>query len=190
MKIVCYGDSNTYGYDPRSFFGGRYPAEVRWTDRLVRESGAEVIGAGMNGREIPHRERDICVAAERIAELHADLLIVMLGSNDLLMGADAADAAERMERFINSLKGEDILLIAPPPMQWGEWVTSQELIDASGELSRGYKALSARLGIGFVDAGDWNISLAFDGVHFSEDGHRTFAEGLENYFKNRREDHA
>ena len=29
MKILCIGDSNTYGYDPRSYLGDRYPAEVR-----------------------------------------------------------------------------------------------------------------------------------------------------------------
>ena len=27
MTLLCYGDSNTYGFDPRSYFGGRYPAE-------------------------------------------------------------------------------------------------------------------------------------------------------------------
>lgn len=29
MKVICYGDSNTYGYDPRSYIGGRYPAGAR-----------------------------------------------------------------------------------------------------------------------------------------------------------------
>lgn len=28
--VLCYGDSNTYGYDPRTD-GERYPAEVCWT---------------------------------------------------------------------------------------------------------------------------------------------------------------
>ena len=26
MKVICYGDSNTYGYDPRGWLGGRYDA--------------------------------------------------------------------------------------------------------------------------------------------------------------------
>ena len=26
MKLWCFGDSNTYGCDPRGFFGGRYAA--------------------------------------------------------------------------------------------------------------------------------------------------------------------
>ena len=33
--ILFYGDSNTYGYDPRSFFGDRFSREIRWTSRLA-----------------------------------------------------------------------------------------------------------------------------------------------------------
>ena len=29
MKIICFGDSNTWGYDPRSYLGERYPKDVR-----------------------------------------------------------------------------------------------------------------------------------------------------------------
>ena len=35
-RIVCYGDSNTYGYDAADWFGGRLPAEQRWGDLLAR----------------------------------------------------------------------------------------------------------------------------------------------------------
>ena len=31
-QILCFGDSNTWGYDPTN--GGRYPYDVRWTGRL------------------------------------------------------------------------------------------------------------------------------------------------------------
>ena len=41
-RILCYGDSNTYGYDPRSYLGGRYPASVRWT-ALLRAAGWPVV---------------------------------------------------------------------------------------------------------------------------------------------------
>ena len=30
----------------------------------------------------------------------------------------------------------------------------------------------------FADAGAWSVSLAHDGVHFTEQGHRAFAAGL------------
>ena len=29
MKAICFGDSNTYGYNPRSRLGGRYDADSR-----------------------------------------------------------------------------------------------------------------------------------------------------------------
>ncbi|MDY3859279.1 MAG: lipase, partial [Candidatus Limivicinus sp.] len=54
----------------------------------------------------------------------------------------------------------------------------QELIGQSVRLAEAYRALALRLGIGFADAGKWRISLCFDGVHFTEDGHRAFAGRL------------
>ena len=53
MRLLCFGDSNTYGYDPRSYAGDRYPPESRWTDLLAEISGWEVVNMGLNGREIP-----------------------------------------------------------------------------------------------------------------------------------------
>lgn len=63
-------------------------------------------------------------------------------------------------------------------MQRGEWVPTQVLIDTSKELSGKYKDLTHRIGIWFVDAGEWDIPMTFDGVHFTEEGHKAFAEGL------------
>lgn len=53
MKVTCFGDSNTYGYDPRSFLGGRYDPDHRWVDILAAETGWTVYNMGQNGREIP-----------------------------------------------------------------------------------------------------------------------------------------
>lgn len=169
MRLLCFGDSNTYGYDPRSFFGDRYPAEVRWTDRLARETCWEVRNAGQNGREIP-------AAAPEFPPY--DLLVVMLGSNDLLRHPrfTAADAADRMERFLRGLS--HVLLVAPPPMKPGAWVTEERLLTESAALAGQYESLARRLGCAFANAGQWGVALTFDGVHFSEAGHRAFAEGL------------
>ena len=76
MRVLCIGDSNTYGYDPRTYFGSRYPAEVRWTDRL---DGYEVINCGMNGLPVPYDSRPF---TDLIRTYSPDLVVVMLGSND------------------------------------------------------------------------------------------------------------
>lgn len=177
MTVVCFGDSNTFGYDPRSYIGGRYGADSRWVDLLAAETGWEVRNNGMNGREIPCRE----VVFSR----STDLLIIMLGTNDLLHGRECDEISDRMERFLTGLKIENsrILLIAPPPLEYGEWVQERTLIEASATLASYYSVLAKRLGIMFVDAGKWEIPLAFDGVHFTEEGNRRFASELCRYLR-------
>lgn len=171
-NVVCFGDSNTFGYDPRSWFGGRYDADSRWVDLVAAETGWTVYNLGQNGREIP--------AVAPVFREDTDLLIVMLGTNDLLQGRTPEQAAQRLGRFLSGLPLErnKILLVAPPPMVLGEWVPTQQLVDDSRAFARRCASLAEQLGIRFADAGKWNIPLAYDGVHFTQQGHRAFAAGL------------
>ena len=184
MKILCFGDSNTYGYDPRSYFGNQYPAEHRWVDLLAKKLDCTAVNEGMNGREIPRRETELLRFDRMLAaQQPIDLLIVMLGGNDLLQGNPVETVVKRMESFLRyiELERSKILLMGPPTMQRGEWVPTQALVDSSKALNHGYKALAERLGVRFADAEEWKISRAFDGVHFTEEGHKAFAEGLAIY---------
>lgn len=181
MALLCYGDSNTYGFDPRSFLGGRYPAQVRWTGRLAAR-GWQVVEAGRNGREIPRLPGQL----EELLRLGRDggLLLLMLGSNDLLSapGITAGEVAGRMETCLTALlrlrDPASVLLIAPPSLTPGSWVLNRSVLEQSARLSSCYAALARRLGTGFADAGTWGVELLFDGVHFSPAGHRAFALGL------------
>lgn len=172
MKVICFGDSNTYGYDPRSYFGGRYDADNRWVDILAAQTGWTIFNMGQNGREIP--------SSTPTFSADTDLLIVMLGINDLLQGWSPEKAAERLERFLSgiSLDRKKILLIAPPPVTLGAWVPNQQLIDDSHTFAQLCQTLAERMGVRFADAGKWDISLAYDGVHFTEQSHKNFAAGL------------
>ena len=177
--MLCFGDSNTYGYDPRGCFGGQYPAEGRWVDILAKKTGWEIRNEGECGREIPQQHHQWNHLEQLLTQL-PDLFAVMLGTNDLLEGASAQEVCSRMEAFLRHIqpKCAAILLIAPPPMKPGAWVTEERLILDSLQLSEQYRMLSEKLGISFADAGKWNVPLAFDGVHFTEAGHRAFAERL------------
>ena len=172
MTIICFGNSNTYGYDPRSWFGGRYDADSRWVDILAAETGWTVCNMGQSGWETP-------ATAPAFPE-DTDLLIVMLGTNDLLQGKSPEQAAEKLEHFLSeiTLPRGKLLLIAPPPMTLGEWVPSPQFIDASKAFTQSCRELTERMGVRFVDAGEWDIHLAYDGVHFTEQGHKSFAAGL------------
>ena len=179
MRILCFGDSNTYGYDPGGFFGDRYGAEDRWVDMLSKQTGHDLINAGSNGREIPRNPY-----ALRLLTEHApvDIFLVMLGTNDLLQGASAKETAAKMEAFLNQMLPhyKQILLVAPPPMKRGAWVPTDKLVNESIQLAEEYKLLAEKLNILFIDTRHWNIELTFDGVHFTEVGHHTFSNHLSN----------
>jgi len=189
-KILCFGDSNTYGYDPRSYLGGRYPASVRWT-ALLQAAGWVVMNAGENGRCIPQTDIEARMLGQTACRAEVEAIAIMLGSNDLLQQfcPSAKVCAERMERFLTTLLEEGpvsykVLLIAPPSMKVGAWINDPETLEESRRLADCYEALAQKLVIHFADAGNWNVGLAFDGVHFSEAGHRSFAVGMRNTLEN------
>lgn len=173
-KILCIGDSNTYGYDPRSYPPSRYPEEVRWTDRL---DGWEAVNCGRNGQIIPIGKSEFIDLIRRNAP---DLVTVMLGTNDVLEGIPAENTALRMGGFLDSIRktGAAVMLIAPPPVQRGYWVLSEETASESRKLGALYRELAEKKGIAFADSGEWGIALCSDGVHFAPEGHIVFAAKL------------
>ena len=182
MKILAVGDSNTYGFDSRTGGGGRYPEEIRWTGRLSRLPGVEVVNLGLNGECVP---RDASLAGEAAARLRPDRITVMLGTNDLLMAPepDPAAVGRAMERYLRDLRGRigaecRVLVLSPPAMGPGTW-TDPGLIAASAVLGAYYRPAAEAVGVGFADTALWGAELCFDGVHFSPEGHAAFAAGLE-----------
>ena len=172
--VWCFGDSNTYGYDPCVQFGSRF--QNPWPELLAEKLDAQVVNDGENGRMIPRRESELLRFRRTAVQLGADILIVLLGGNDLLCGAAPGEIAGRMEKLLTSPVAKEVLLIGPPPLKRGAWVPEDRLVTDSMELSRLYRLLAERLGIRYADAGCWAIELAYDGVHFTSEGHVRFAE--------------
>ena len=89
MNILCFGDSNTYGYRPDG--SGRFDADTRWTGLLQKKLGTNdrIIEEGLCGRttvfsdELREGRRGLDTIGI-LLESHApvDLLILMLGTND------------------------------------------------------------------------------------------------------------
>ena len=126
-KAFFFGDSNTFGYDPAGFMGGRYPREQRWTTILQNNLADtwQIESDGLPGRAVPvtRYEWDYLRSLVQRA-LPLDLFAVMLGTNDLLgtLRPSAAKTAGMMNELLTFVKaaagnqGKDlqILLIAPP----------------------------------------------------------------------------
>lgn len=188
-RIIFYGDSNTYGFDPRDMWGGRYDKEFIWTNILSKNTDYEAINRGENGREIPHTSSQYnWLDRMLIREGSFDLFAVMLGTNDLLimLNANEDKITARMEEFLRfvsehpSVKGKaDILLISPIEVKLSGYQDADRFNRVSQDLGKSYKALAEKLNIHFADASEWGIGIAYDGVHFSEEGHVKFAQEME-----------
>ncbi len=184
--ILCFGDSNTYGYDPRSLFGDRYPADIRWTG-ILSAAGFDVINAGMNGRTIPDSLPAFRQFEKKLDELPQDgCVLLMLGTNDLLLqGRPSAEAvAARMKAFLESEEerrqisrmGNRFVLLSPPALREGSWVLGADQIRESRKLGECYRKIAKLFEFSFADMTTEDLPLCFDGVHLSEEGHRRVAE--------------
>ena len=197
-KAFFYGDSNTYGYDPASYFGGRYPRGVRWTsilaDRLAGEW--EIAADGMPGRVIPSGRRALEYFRGSLrAGMPVDLFAVMLGTNDILgtRHPDAKRTAGEMVDLVTVVEEfgiPQIMIIAPPGIEFtpssfemsyvcGDSSSADLYCEEGRKLTEAYRNIAARRGLLFADASSWALEFAFDGVHLSENGHAVFAQEME-----------
>lgn len=112
-QILCYGDSNTWGLNPKTT---RYPWGVRWTSLLQEKfNSAEVriIESGLCGRttifDDAYREnRNGLKSLPEILKSHypIDAAIIMLGTNDCksIYRADPFIIAKGMGLCVEKLK--------------------------------------------------------------------------------------
>lgn len=180
--IYCYGDSNTFGFDPRGLMAYRYPKENRWVD-ILTEEGYPLENGGMNGRTIPVYDGEKRLLMNTLERLKPSAMTVMLGTNDLLMNPyrTPEEVAEQMEGMLAMVRAEypdmKILLIAPVPVEVSQW----ELDEKSRRLGALYRSVAERQMCRFADASEWGVALSYDGVHFTEAGHHAFAKGMKPY---------
>lgn len=203
MKILCFGDSNTFGYIPGR--GGRYDRHTRWPGRLQELLGStyQVIEEGLCGRTTAFddvtepgrsgldRIRDAVEKNELL-----DLLIIMLGSNDCKaqFQASAEEITKGLERLLE--KAEDgktsdfrILLVAPAAMT--EQVMhsgfgsefDRRSVEVSKELAGTYEELAKKCGYDFLDGTKVTQVSGIDGLHLDADGHGRLAEAIGDWAK-------
>lgn len=199
--ILCYGDSNTWGYSPVT--GSRIASEERWCGVLRAGLGEEyeVVEEGLCGRttvwddpiEGRHKNGSRCLLAclESHSPLH--LVIIMLGTNDLkhrfsVRADDAARGAGALSR-IAKISGTgvggvspEVLMIAPPQFSPLGGTVFEEIFSGGEEKSRAfaeaYHRSAEECGAYFFDAGAHVKSSPVDGIHLETDQHRILGKAL------------
>ena len=188
--ILCFGDSNTHGTMPLASLdgSGRFDHAARWPSVMGKAlgTGFEVIAEGHPGRTTVHDDpmegehRNGFRVLPALLESHKplDLVILKLGTNDLkncfhVSPADIAFCLDRLVRVIRAAEaGRDgapeVIVVAPPPVL--EVGCLAGMFAGGAAKSRGLAAairdMTARMGVGFFDAGAVIAVSPVDGIHY------------------------
>lgn len=203
-RILCYGDSNTWGYTPLT--GERYDSDTRWTQILARKlgEGYTVIEDGLGGRTTVFEDPHVPCRSGREGLPYAlltarplDLVIVMLGTNDLphtnAFGYSRG-LSEIVHRILNAgvfykdssrifPEHPRVLLVSPIRLH----PDIDRIMPESGY--RGRYAESCRFGeftrqvaesynLPWLDAADYAASSDADGVHMFPEGHIALGKAI------------
>ncbi len=204
IRILCYGDSNTRGYEPLT--GKRYKRKNRWTGILGKELGSNytIFEQGLNGRTtvwddpgeyLRNGGKYLSPCLESFKPL--DLVIIMLGTNDLkhrfaLSANDIAQGAGQLVDIVfQSKAGRDgipprVLLLAPPPvgrlLKFADMFKSAE--GKSNELGKYYKLIADEKACFFLDTSAVIKSSDLDGIHLEKQEHAKLGKNIAEFVRN------
>lgn len=176
MKLVCIGDSLTYGYGVSS--------KSCWTELLKKYLNTEVINKGINGDTtfgiLSRSYKDII-------EEKPDYVIIMAGTNDILMDRPLKSVKDNIKLLINETKEKNIIpvMALQPPIipelakiYWDEKVNYEKAILNLSDYIDWVKEYCEAESITIVNFYDCflnqnNISSLYsDGIHPNAEGHK------------------
>lgn len=203
IRILCYGDSNTWGYISGSDHQ-RYGNDERWTKILANLLGDkfEIIEEGLNSRTLisndtrPGKEgKNGYEYLIPCLDTHdpIDLVVLMLGTNELkaTYNKSANDIREMLEEYfvktILSRKSQlkdsypKLLIVVPPIVNENQEYckANNKYLGASQkskELNDIYKDIAERYNCYFLS--NQGLETGSDGVHLTKESHKKLAEKL------------
>lgn len=200
MRILCYGDSNTWGFIPES--GERYPSDTRWTGVLAELTKAQIIEEGLNGRTTvfqdnlePFREGLAYAAPCVMSHFPLDWVIIMLGTNDskTRYGVSAPEISYGLEEVIMRMQefcrrknqSPKFLILSPALMKINEdnIEFNQESEEKVKQLKAEYQRVAKDFQCEFLAASDYVKDIGSDGIHFTAEGHRNLAIAIHNFIQ-------
>lgn len=194
-KILCFGDSNTYGYIPNN--GARYDKNTRWTGvlSLLSHGKFEIIEDGCNNRTafVANPAGKIFTGYEILPELLTadfDAVVLAIGINDtqFLYNLSSIEIASGVEKLINIVKVKSpqakILLVAPSILTDdvlnGNFAClfDKTSIEKSRQLPLLYKKIAEKQNIEFFDLNSVAKTSSLDGLHYAPEQHLKIAQAI------------
>lgn len=196
-KILCFGDSNTFGFNPEN--GKRYDEKTRWSGILKSTlSGKyEVIEAGCNNRtafcDNPTGEEFTGIKAiKKYLTEDINILVLSIGLNDLqkIYNTNPIDYDEGIRNIIKIAKNTnpDIEIILTSPSVINENILKsyfaqlfdESAIKKSKELLNIYQNIANKTGCKFIDLEEVAKASNIDGLHYSKEAHKKIATAILN----------
>ena len=197
-KIICYGDSNTFGYNPKD--GSRFDENIRWTSLLQKNLGAEyvVINEGICDRTgfVNNPKGELFSAPKHFPEFitksgNIDLLILWIGTNDLqfLYNISLSTIERGLENLIKlaKTKAKKILIISPVILNENilkgafNYQFDNESINKSKNVGKIYKRFADLYNCKFFDINTIVNPSDIDGLHYNSKSHRIIANNLSEF---------
>ena len=207
-RILCFGDSNTWGCKPLTIVNGaplaveRFSEDERWTGILAQNPEYTIIEEGLGGRTTAFPDPaqpwltginyiEACV----LSHDPIDLMIIMLGTNDLKThvcnSTDAsARAVMRMVKMgLNMVsKPFEVLVVAPTVVKperlnRAPKFFNQASIENSVRFGAVYRQQAEINGYHFLDAAEFVEPSDIDQVHWDASGHAAFAKAVDEKLK-------
>ena len=196
--ILCYGDSNTFGFNPEDY--SRYDKNTRWTGVLQSNLGDKykVINEGANNRNgfVTNPQGDLYSAQKHYPELisnseNIDIIILAIGTNDLqfLYNANSDDFEHGLENLISISKNKtnDIILI--PPVILSDNILNgffktqfdKTSILKSQTVGEIYYKLAKIHNCRIFDINKFTKPSETDGLHYSKESHKLIADNLTEF---------
>lgn len=197
-NILCFGDSNTYGYIPGT--GKRYTSDERWTALLQKKLSPKnysIIEEGLVGRTTVYEDAvrpglNGSKLLPQILKSHQDIdtVILMLGTNDCKSIYDASpeEIGLGIEKLLLQIKAASpqakILLVSPIFLGEHVWEEkydpdfNEKSVQVSKALKYVYAKIARKYHADFIAASDYAEPSEVDQEHLTVEGHRHLADAL------------
>ena len=201
-KILCYGDSNTFGYN--TLDGSRFDENTRWTTLLQSNLGSDyqIIEEGCCDRTgFVDNDKGFLFSAQRhfpkiISKMKdVDLLILWIGSNDLQFKYNISfhQINNGLEKLILTAKSKVKKIILIPPVILNENILKgyfkiqfdETSISKSKKAGKIYKKLAQIHHCEIFDVNEFVQPTLTDGLHYDENGYKIIANKLFDFIGNK-----